>query len=209
MEQVGILEPEYTMLEDGTKEWWKGDFRHRDYGPAVVRPNGEVEWWHEGEEYDKDDYESFCPIVRYNLDGTKEFLLEGLRHRDGGPAVVRLDGRTEWFCHGMRHRDGGPAVTNPNGLTDTTAEEEWYKYDKYHREGGPAVTTQDGTHEWYLDGVNYTEESYNVRLKRLREIRFHYFHKWYDTLDDLSRAVGVRRMAENYDEIKDILEHEN
>ena len=123
-----------------------------------------------------------------------------------------LDGRTEWFCHGMRHRDGGPAVTNPNGLTDTlhsTAKEEWYKYDKYHREGGPAVTTQDGTQEWYLDGVKYTEESYNARMKRLREIRFHYFHKWYDALDDLSRGVGVRRMEENYEEIKDILEHGN
>jgi len=30
---------------DGTKEWWVNDSRHREDGPAIVHSNGTRSWW--------------------------------------------------------------------------------------------------------------------------------------------------------------------
>jgi len=36
---------------------------------------------------------------------------------------------------------------------------------KFHREDGPAIISPYGTKEYYLDGVEYTEEAYNQELR--------------------------------------------
>lgn len=30
---------------NGFQCWWSGDWRHRNDGPAVIYPDGRVEWW--------------------------------------------------------------------------------------------------------------------------------------------------------------------
>lgn len=75
--------------EDGTEEWYRHGQRHREDGPALVRPSGEEFWF-----------------------------FEGRLHRDGGPAVKRKDGTEEWYQHGKRHREDGPAVIWPSGLQE-------------------------------------------------------------------------------------------
>jgi hypothetical protein len=43
----------------GTEEWFKKDsrVRHRENGPAFIYPSGRVEWWLNGVEYRKDEYD--------------------------------------------------------------------------------------------------------------------------------------------------------
>ena len=37
------------------------------------------------------------PVMETRPDGTETWRLNGNRHRDGGPAVVRSDGRQAWY----------------------------------------------------------------------------------------------------------------
>ena len=75
---------EYIDLTAGSQVWCQDGYIHRDNGPAIVTWNNQVgleeEYWH-----------------------------NGLRHRDGLPAIVYPGGST-WFEHGLLHRSDGPAV---------------------------------------------------------------------------------------------------
>ena len=62
------------------------------------------------------------------------------------PAVIRPDGTREWWLNGKKHRTDGPAVIYPDGS------EEWWLNGKKHRNGGPAVIYHDGSEEWWLNG---------------------------------------------------------
>ena len=43
--------------------------------------------------------------------GSKEWWLNGKRHREDGPAVEYcINGSKEWWLNGKRHREDGPAV---------------------------------------------------------------------------------------------------
>lgn len=58
---------------------WRGEGRipHCEDGPAIIFPNGDMEWWRHGE-----------------------------LHRDDGPAVMRADGACEWWIHGKPWPEG-------------------------------------------------------------------------------------------------------
>jgi hypothetical protein len=60
------------------------------------------------------------------------------------------DGDTVWLLNGMYHREDGPAVVWQNG------DEDWYLHGDYHRTNGPAIVWHDGTASWYLHGSHYT-----------------------------------------------------
>jgi hypothetical protein len=63
-------------------------------------------------------------------DGTYFLLnMDGLPHRDDGPAVIYPDGTQYWFRNGKLHRENGPAVIRPDDLRD------WYYNGIRHREG--------------------------------------------------------------------------
>jgi len=66
-------------------------------------------------------------------DGAKHWYLNGLRHREDGPAIEWKDGTKEWYINGLLHREDGPAFIGSNGT------KEWYKNGLLHREDGPAV----------------------------------------------------------------------
>jgi hypothetical protein len=88
------------------------------------------------------------PAIEY-VDGTQEWWVNGLLHREDGPAVIRknlgnLD--NQWYLNGQLHRENGPAVEYANGT------EEWYREGKRHRIGGPAVINRDdGLMRWFQD----------------------------------------------------------
>ena len=65
------------------------------------------------------------------------------------------DGTKEWWLEGKRHREGGPAYEWSDGHI------EWFKKGKYHREDGPAVEYANGDREWWINGVEYTEELFH------------------------------------------------
>jgi hypothetical protein len=106
-------------------------------------------------------------VIRYRLPN-------GLLHRDDGPAVEysrgdkyakphkegERDTTKEWYINGKRHRTDGPAIEYANG------DKYWFKHDKLHREDGPALMFDNGSMHWYLDGVEYSQEEYNVLLRK-------------------------------------------
>ena len=53
--------------------------------------------------------------VKVWSNGSKEWYLNGKRHREGGPAVEDSDGTKEWYLNGQRHREGGPAIERAIG----------------------------------------------------------------------------------------------
>lgn len=62
------------MSKDRVKRWQ--NFRrelHREKGPALEYPNGDKEWW-----------------------------LNGQKHRTDGPAVERANGKVEWYYYNTK-----------------------------------------------------------------------------------------------------------
>jgi len=63
--------------------------------------------------------------------------------------LVFKDGTREWYLNGLRHREDGPAIEGVDGR------KEWFLYGKRHREDGPAFEGSDGTREWWIHGLFY------------------------------------------------------
>ena len=110
-------------------------------------------------------------ICKIDPDGSKHWYLNGLRHREDGPAIEYTDGTKYWYLNGKRHREDGPAIDHPDGkywyLNDESHREdgpavkcsngykEWSQYGKLHREDGPAIEYTNKTKAWYLNGNYY------------------------------------------------------
>lgn len=58
------------------------------------------------------------------------------------------------------HRDGDKPAIICSGATEF-----YYKYGKLHRINGPAAVWEFGLKEWWIDGVEYTEEKHNKTVK--------------------------------------------
>jgi hypothetical protein len=71
---------------------------------------------------------------------------------------VYANGTKCWFLNGLRHREDGPAIEWANGDKD------WYLNDELHREDGPAVDWADGNKVWYLNDEYLTQEQFNKRM---------------------------------------------
>jgi len=56
------------------------------------------------------------------------------------------NGSKEWWLNGQRHRVDGPAREWADGS------KQWWVNGKLHRVDGPAVEWADGTKNWYLNG---------------------------------------------------------
>ena len=87
-------------------------------------------------------------------------------HKEDGPAVVDIEGFKEWWINGVRHRLNGPAIIHKNGT------KEWFINGKKHRLDGPAVEYKDGYKYWYINGkmLNTNEvepwiKNNNINLK--------------------------------------------
>ena len=76
--------------------------------------------------------------------GTKFWYLNGVRHREDGPAIEWASGDEEWYLNGNRHREDGPAIEYKNG------HKEWRINGKLHREDGPAIEWAGGSKKWWL-----------------------------------------------------------
>jgi len=98
--------------------------------------------------------------------GTKYYYLNGLLHREGGPAVEFLSGNKFYYLHGKLHREGNlPAIEWPNG------EKTYLVYGKYHRENGPAREFANGNH-YYLNHIRFSEQDYWEEIKRIKSLNF-------------------------------------
>ena len=102
--------------------------------------------------------------VKVNRYGDRFWYLNGKSHREDGPSVEYADGDRFWYLNGKCHRIDGPAVEYTDGSR------QWYLNGKCHREDGPAIECAHGTRRWYLDGVKYTEEEFNKKTAKVKEL---------------------------------------
>ena len=87
--------------------------------------------------------------------GNKEWRnVDGVLHREDGPAIILSSGSQLYYRHGKEHRIDGPAVEWAIGS------KEWWVNGQLHREDGPAIEWANGSKEWYLNGKEYTEEEF-------------------------------------------------
>ena len=87
--------------------------------------------------------------VKVYDDRTEWFNLDGIRHREGGPAIEWANGHKDWFFNGQRHRTDGPAIEWSSGT------KEWILNGELHRVDGPAVELANGTKMWFLNGERH------------------------------------------------------
>ena len=71
--------------------------------------------------------ENYTGIVDFGI--SIVYFLNGLQHREDGPAIIWNDGAISYFLKGKRHREDGPAMIYEDG----------YKY-------------------WYINGNNITKK---------------------------------------------------
>ena len=86
------------------------------------------------------------PICKIWSDGTKQWFLNGKRHRIDGPAVEYTHGDKHWYLNGEYHRPDGPACEYADGT------KYWYLNGERHRIDGPACEYADGNKRWWLNG---------------------------------------------------------
>jgi hypothetical protein len=97
-------------------------------------------------------------VVEY-ANGAKTWYLNGMFHREDGPALEQSNGTKVWCLYGKLHREDGPAIEHFNGT------KEWWLNDKLHRENGPAVEHSNGSKEWWLNGEHMSEEEHRARTQ--------------------------------------------
>ena len=101
------------------------------------------------------------PTLETFANGSKEWRLNGKRHREDGPAIENANGSKEWWQNGKLHRLDGPAIEWADGS------KEWWQNGKRHRLDGPAVEKADGSKQWFINGKNLSESEFK-RIKKLQ-----------------------------------------
>ena len=85
------------------------------------------------EAFGQDIQKNLSKYVYKKFDDGREFIqdptlkvwsLNGVRHREDGPAVEHTSGTKEWWLNGVRHREDGPAIEFIDGS------KAWYLNDK-------------------------------------------------------------------------------
>jgi hypothetical protein len=90
--------------------------------------------------------------------GNKFWRLNGLLHREDGPAVEYINESKQWWLNGRLHRKEGPAfIYNDGGKY-------WYLNGLLHRADGPAVIYSNGNEEYWLNHVFLNQEEWFQQL---------------------------------------------
>ena len=130
-----------------------------------------------------------CKICKFTTGSGKVFSCtvdSEERHHSfsGNPAVVFATGARYWMKHGEVHRVGMPAAKFKGGG------QTWALNGVYHRLDGPAVIAKN--HKlWYIDGIEYSEDDFNKKIKEKEGSKFSFFKKDRDNKLELLLIVIV------------------
>jgi len=155
---------------NGDVFWLKNNTLHNESGPAVIRNNGDLEYYINGKQieevdflmksgYDKSDIEILDTL------GLFEMFME-INENKTPVKSTRYFGKdrieewripSEWGTM-LRHREDGPASIRYVGDTDEVAFETWYRRNMVHREDGPAkINHESGVEKWFKNGNLHRE----------------------------------------------------
>jgi hypothetical protein len=140
--ELGNIASEQHVMEDGTIIYRSPDGRrHREDGPAVIHPDGQMEWFING--------------LRENRNGPAfvsedmiAYFQGGHLHNDDGPAVFYSNGVVEFWQHGVKYHTDQPSLIHTNG------DQMWFdENQELHRDDGkPALIAHDGIRAWFIHG---------------------------------------------------------
>ena len=76
----------------------------------------------------------------------------------GNGATYQIDynGTKRWYLNAKLHKTDGPAIEWYDG------DKKWCLNDKLHRTDGPAIEYANGDKLWYINGIDYSEEEFNM-----------------------------------------------
>ena len=187
-----------VVRDNGDQEWWVNGKRHRDGGlPAIELANGSKEWLIYGHHH----RDGGLPAIDWS-NGDQEWLEYGKHHRDGGlPALEKAGGQLkEWWVDGRRHRSGDlPALESNGDFYGNGAQ--WWKYGQLHREGGLPAVVQDDGKSWFINGRELSSEEaiayvVSCEKKRVAAQKKIYFW-WIQICYDPTHPSGCgKRMAQ-------------
>ncbi len=80
--------------------------------------------------------------------------------------VVKYFDDYRWYVNGVMHRECGPAGEYSDGS------KHWYSNGKLHRENGSAIERYDGRKYWYLNGKWYPQEEWFEALTPEQKEKF-------------------------------------
>ena len=148
-------------------------FTNYNYGQSTTQPlNGKINrnndiFYYKDNQLHRED----GPAVEYST-GEKEWWINGLQHRIGGPAKEMLN-HQEWYMDGLLYREDGPALIGPgfeewyfkgkchreNNLPAKIhlTLKQWYVHGKLHRTDGPARENSE-QREWWINGKRHRED---------------------------------------------------
>lgn len=97
-------------FNDGVIEYgyYQGNvfIRHREDGPAIIRPDGTEQWMKDGVTHRIDG-----PAIINKNTHRMQYIVNGIHHREDGPAFILDCGKSKrWYINGQLHREDGPAI---------------------------------------------------------------------------------------------------
>lgn len=154
-----------------------------------------------------DEYPDYLDRLGYEVtekENTKQWRLNGILHRVGGPALTYSGDkeddwweswrasyprtmnagpivytREEWYQNGEYHRLDGPAVISNNSFLYGV--KIWCQRGKLHRLDGPAVDHSNGRQEWHQNGELHRIDGPAIKTRSEQ--------KWYQN-GELHRVDG-------------------
>jgi antitoxin component YwqK of YwqJK toxin-antitoxin module len=73
--------------------------------------------------------------------------------------LIDEKGNKYWYLNGLLHREDGPAVELANGT------KQWYLNGQLHRTDGPAIEFKNGEKRWYLNGKLCRKGKFTINVK--------------------------------------------
>lgn len=73
---------------------------------------------------------------------------------------VNSDGYECWTLDGICHREDGPAIIHPSGACY------WFNHGVFHRLDGPAIIRSNNTYGWYVEGIQITSANMFLRISK-------------------------------------------
>jgi hypothetical protein len=133
----------------GDSHYLKNGLWHSDNDmPAIIRANGEMEWYAHGKLHRDNDKPA---IITKNA---KYWYCDGKLHRDSDkPAIIREINpgifNESWYVNGKKHRDfDQPAIIRPG------RDKYWFVNNKLHRESDdPSIILNNGSKFWHKNGI--------------------------------------------------------
>ncbi len=100
--------------------------------------------------------------AREMANGDKSYWINGKCHRDGDlPSIICSNGEKYYSINGLLHREGNmPAIDYPNG------DKSYWNHGKLHRTDGPAFESNNQNQEFWINGIEFCEECYWKEIKK-------------------------------------------